>query len=302
MDALSANTLFLLKKGNFGMKDQQVALQWIQDNIASFGGDPNHVTLFGESAGASSIGLHLMSPKSDSLFHRAILQSGSPDSHWSFMSHDTARSRSTLLFDAVGCSNDENVLQCLRDKPAEDIFNNEWVVGEFLVFPWVPTIDGDFLSESPYNLLQQGSFQKNKNILIGSNKDEGTFWILYSVPGLSKDSPSLLNHTMYLDGVDIIDWDLSENTRNEIKQQYSPLDTNDYSANRDALDDVTGDRSFTCPCVDFADHLAVEVPTYYYYLTHRASTEVWPEWMGVIHGADIQVTCIAISCLMPNSH
>ena len=62
-------------------------------------------------------------------------------------------------------------------------------------------------------------------------------------------------------------------------------------ANRDSLDKVCGDRSFTCPTKELTDMFSSRgIHTYFYYLSYRASTEVWPDWMGVIHGADIQVT------------
>jgi acetylcholinesterase/cholinesterase len=64
--------------GNFGLYDQLEALKWVQKNIAAFGGDPGRVVLFGQNAGAISIGLHLISPLSKNLFRRAILESGNP--------------------------------------------------------------------------------------------------------------------------------------------------------------------------------------------------------------------------------
>ena len=206
------------------------------------------------------------------------------------MSVDQAKERSTLLFDAVGCENDDSVMECLRQLPAQFILDREWVDGNFMVFPWAPTVDGDFLVDTPYNLLKAGKYQK-KDALLGVNKDEGTYWLLYALPGFSKDGPSLHNHSMFLSGVDTVDFDLSVNDRGKVKNLYSPPNINDHVANRDALDKVTGDRSFTCPTKELTDIFAENgLKTYFYYLTHRASVEVWPDWMGVIHGAEISVS------------
>lgn len=286
--------IIFVVSGNFGLKDQQVALQWIKRNIKHFGGDSNQITLFGESAGAASIGYHLMNPESADLFHRAILQSGSPDSHWSFMSSEVAKNRFETFISSVGCMNDVNVLTCLQSKPMQTLFDNEWVTGNYLEFPWLPTVDSDFITDNPNKLLKEGKFQTDKEVLLGTNKDEGTFWILYSVPGLSRNDPSPLTHAMYLEGIDIVDWDLSSDDRASIAKMYEPLDTLDGEANTAALDDVSGDRSFTCPTLDLASTLSEVTKTYVYYLTHRASNEVWPKWMGVIHGADIQVICTSV--------
>ena len=276
------------------MQDQVMALQWVQDNIYSFGGDPECVTVFGESSGASSAGLHLMSDQSHHLFKRAIFESGAPDAHWTFMTSSQAKSRSDIFFKNVNCSqvNVGELMTCLRNLDPMVIQQNEWVTSNFMEFPWVPAVDGEFLVDTPYNLLSKGGFDK-KDVLLGVNKDEGTFWILYTLPGFSKDGPSYQNYSMFQDGVDVISWDLTPTEKEALVALYTREQIQDISnvtANRDALEKVCGDRSFTCPTKALADIYAREGHnTYFYYLTYRASNEVWPPWMGVIHGAEIQV-------------
>lgn len=272
------------------MMDQVLALKWVRKNIASFGGDPDKVTIFGESAGGASVGMHMMSPLSKGLFERAIIQSASPDTHWSFMDHKTARSRSEMLFSALNCPDDENVLECLRGIQPEDIVANEWVDGSFLVFPWAPTIDGVFLSSTPRQYIESRRM-KPTELLIGANKDEGTFWILYGVPTYHWNTSSPQSRGDLIRAVDIVDFDLSPASRQEVLDLYTEgIRPNDLYGNRDALDDIVGDKSFLCPSVEFAhDYVKRRQSVYVYHLTHRASNEVWPAWMGVIHGAEIQV-------------
>ncbi|ELU10912.1 hypothetical protein CAPTEDRAFT_41336, partial [Capitella teleta] len=180
------------------------------------------------------------------------------------------------------------LLKCLRDLDPYVILNNEWVDLRFMVFPWAPTVDHDFLTDTPYNLLKAGKFQ-HKDSLLGVNKDEGTFWILFALPSLSKDHESLLNRTSFLRAIDTLLWDLPETTKDEVKGHYAPKDPNDQAAHRDALDKVCGDRSFTCPTKKLMEvYTEAGIKTHFYYLTHRATNEAWPPWMGVIHGAEIQ--------------
>ena len=77
------------------------------------------------------------------------------------------------------------------------------------VFPWAPTVDGNFLIDTPYNMLKAGRFQK-KEALLGVNRDEGTFWILFGLPNFNPHGPSSQNLSMYNKGVDIIAWDLND--------------------------------------------------------------------------------------------
>ncbi len=104
-------------------------MEWVREHIAGFGGDPSLVTLFGESSGAASIGYHMMSDRSAPLFTRAIYESGSPDSHWSYMTRRQARERSRDFLRAVNCTQDDQgaLLACLRAHPADFLLNNEWV-------------------------------------------------------------------------------------------------------------------------------------------------------------------------------
>ena len=119
------------------MKDQELALRWIRQHIYSLGGDPDRITVFGESSGASSIGFHQLSATgSSSTFSRSVYQSGSPESQWSFMNETDARQRSAKFLAAVNCSSTldtDDLLVCLRQLDAFFIRDNEWVTSEFVV-------------------------------------------------------------------------------------------------------------------------------------------------------------------------
>lgn len=112
--------------GNNGLKDQLQVLRWVRDNIAAFGGDPQSVTVFGESAGGASVTYHMLSEKSRGLLHRGIAQSGTYYNPWAQPAHKgVAAARAVKLTELVGCDTAgedwASKLRCLRGKQAEEI-------------------------------------------------------------------------------------------------------------------------------------------------------------------------------------
>jgi len=106
--------------GNMGLYDQALAIKWIKDNIRSFAGDPNSLTLFGESAGTGSVSVHLLSPISGHLARRAIMQSGSVNAPWGYMTAETSKQIAMALVNDVGCNSSmvgidtPSVMECMR--------------------------------------------------------------------------------------------------------------------------------------------------------------------------------------------
>ncbi|KAJ4438727.1 hypothetical protein ANN_14676, partial [Periplaneta americana] len=109
--------------GNIGMKDQVMGLKWVQNNIASFGGDSTRVTIFGESAGGASVHYHLLSPMSEGLFHGAIMQSGSALDPWAFKEPEEIRKATFELGNSFGCNQtgDTELYDCLMKQSEEKL-------------------------------------------------------------------------------------------------------------------------------------------------------------------------------------
>ncbi|XP_071451905.1 juvenile hormone esterase-like [Hetaerina americana] len=169
--------------GNNGFKDQLLALKWVRDNIASFGGNPETVTIYGYSAGAGSVQLHMASPRSAGLFHRAISSSGSALCGWA-MTRDPmtqARRQAKLL----NCPHDnratsKQIVDCLRGKDAEEIAKSyysltEWMLHPSVVFGAVIEAEGSsdqpFITEDPDLTFQRGNFAQVPWI-IGTTNNE----------------------------------------------------------------------------------------------------------------------------------
>lgn len=165
--------------GNMGLWDQALAIRWLRDNAGAFGGDPNLITLFGESAGGGSVSLHLLSPVTRGLVRRGIMQSGTLNAPWSYMDGGKAADIGRVLVEDVGCNSTQltespsRVMACLRLVDSKTISVQQWnSYWGILGFPSAPTIDGVFLPKHPLDLIKDRNYDDTE-ILIGSNQDEG---------------------------------------------------------------------------------------------------------------------------------
>ncbi|XP_076069707.1 carboxylic ester hydrolase-like [Oratosquilla oratoria] len=159
--------------GNFGLKDQSMALRWVQENIKYYGGDPNQVTIIGDGAGAASVMFHIVSPYSAGLFSRAIMVSGSGLAPWA-MGQDFRRV-ATGIAQRFNCPiQSQEMLHCLQQLDTSDFADVLGPFHEFWGLPRYmrPRVDGDFLPDDPRVLLEEGNYN-HVDIMSGITKDEG---------------------------------------------------------------------------------------------------------------------------------
>ncbi|XP_013421277.1 cholinesterase [Lingula anatina] len=281
--------------GNVGLLDQQAAIQWVYNNIEHFGGDKDRITLFGESAGSVSVSYHMLSQKSWPYFNRAILQSGSASATWAYQSPDVAKRKTIKFAEIVGCKTKgvtlEAISKCLISKDKTDIVNHQWdLVNMYFDVPMAPTLDGYFINEPPMESIKKKKI-KNADLLAGGNRDEGMYFLLYGLPkyfNLKNENP--LNREEFLRVLDRVAPTNVTLVHEAVVFQYEKS-VAQHSSNkyRDILDDIAGDTNFVCPTVDFVQAAyRDEKQTFMYHFKHRSNNNPWPEWMGVLHGYEIE--------------
>ncbi|CAN7980064.1 unnamed protein product, partial [Ixodes pacificus] len=282
--------------GNMGLWDQSLALEWVRTNIGYFGGDPYQVTLWGQSAGAASVGYHALSPQSRGLFHQIIMQSGTPLLTISMTSHDPV-SRFLVLSGAVGCydastnwkTEVSSIIACLQRVDARKIIN---IISED--HPrnqyYIPISGDDFLPIDPF---AENAWRElgAKKLLIGRTSNEGTLMVRFlvqSVPQLQNLND--FDYRFLLNVVFSVMLDIPVSAGRDIVSAYF----GDYDVQHDndtvnsIIGEVMGDVMFNCPNKYIAIQAAAQgVDVYMYEFAHRPSFSAWPKNFGVAHADDL---------------
>lgn len=167
--------------GNYGFKDQVEALKWVKRNIHHFGGNPDKVTIYGCSSGGSSIQYHMISPLSKGLFHRAISSSGTVLLPWALPPNIVQNSVDLAASLNCGGESIQDMMECMRNKPAEEIVDKGYNYGEdghLTKLPFGPVVEphhpASFISENPHELLKAGRVN-DVPWMIGFVENEGSF-------------------------------------------------------------------------------------------------------------------------------
>ncbi|AUM13807.1 carboxylesterase/lipase family protein [Ketobacter alkanivorans] len=227
------------QSGNMGLKDQQLALNWVQQNIRAFGGDPDRVTLFGESAGSMSTCVHMVAPGSQELADQFILESGVCVGGLPVNTKEQSDGIAEAMLQTF-CADAPDRLACLRDVPAADLMAWGADAGIFGA-GWSPTVvpESEILPAQPVQLIASGQYNMGP-VIVGTNRNE---WGLFQLIGAGETVSDIAGFNQLVDAT------YPAPLAGAIKVVYAPA--SDQQANYKLVELLT-DQVFRCPTRGFA--------------------------------------------------
>ncbi|UYV78338.1 BCHE [Cordylochernes scorpioides] len=247
--------------GNLGLKDQILALKWVKKNIREFGGNPDSVTLSGTSAGSMAVGFHLSIEENRDLFHRAFLQSGTPNSGYFHLSENMIKREIDDFFHILNCNaSSPIVLQCLQSKSSQEIIDAEnMALRSYLSGLFLPSFNSKLFPYTSIEDFNKKDILLNKDILIGTTKDEDSSEFIDIAKVYLKDVP---------------------------EHEYDPFGI--------AFKEIAGDYWFRCPTFYFSNIMAAKGnKVFFYYFAyqseHKANDENTRKH-GATHNEDLPYT------------
>ncbi|XP_005517435.1 PREDICTED: thyroglobulin [Pseudopodoces humilis] len=249
--------------GNAGLWDQLAALRWVQQNIASFGGDPSQISLGAERGGADVTSVHLLTETAGTdLFRRLLLMGGSAFSPASIITTRRAQTQAAALAEDVGCpsSTSEEIVACLRQLPARVLNDAQTkllaISGPFQY--WGPVMDGIYLREPLAKALQRPQLQK-VDLLIGSAQQDGLISRAKAIKKFEESQGRANSKTAFYQALqNSLGGEESNSFIEDAATWYYSLEhsTDDYSSFSRALENATRDQFITCPIINMASHWA----------------------------------------------
>jgi len=244
------------ESGNLGILDQIAALRWVRDNIDRFGGDPQNVTLFGESVGATSVGILMATPAAHGLFQKAILESNSAVRVANYLPRATELAKAFMKVAGAKDVQDLQRMSMLQITDAQD----KYFRTIFSDSSFGPTWDGVLIPDSAMKLIQEEKGAKIP-VLLGTNLDEIQYWATIENRPLASKPAALLEKQVSAIG---------GSRANAIVQTYRHANVS-YG---DSVIELETDLLFRMTSIRMAEAISATQPTYMYLFTYRSTSPV----------------------------
>ncbi|XP_059193363.1 bile salt-activated lipase-like [Centropristis striata] len=283
--------------GNYGLWDQHAAISWVRRNIEAFGGNPDNITIFGQSAGAASVSFQMLSPYSKGLFRRAISQCGVALSPWALQTNPMALTKKIAR--KVGCwrSNVDEMITCLKMSDPVGLtmagkIDVLLILGKGVVMDLLelaPVVDGDFIPDHPSRLFHNAA---QFDYMAGVNSMDGHIFAGVDVPSINQKN----GNTTAADVRSLLVGITKEKGTAAVSSAYSAYSSNwgshpEPAVLKKTIADIETDFLFLVPtqiALQLHADNSTGARTYSYLFNMKTRIPGFPRWVEAEHAEDLQ--------------